>query len=327
MRRHGKSNWLDTEVEFDASGFARTVAAVRHERHMSTRELSRAAGISQAYVVALERARTPGHAPGPTPTVDVVARLAHALGMEPRRLFERALRPVGRHVLFIVDELGENAFRSVREVTGPSVETWLTTTRQKPASLADIELDGPHPIRLHDNAKQAYKSKRIEKSLHLEVQRLAPFIGGRRIGLMFDEMSAVMAVTADASKVIAEERRWSEAVTGETTSVGVHAVWNVCVYQFAAIEALPDPVSAAIELATSHDMVWNLERGRVAVGANGMRRFGERLRPQGVSQRDWIAMINDRVASSERLSMERPGVPIQGLPRTQQRCSEGSEPE
>jgi transcriptional regulator with XRE-family HTH domain len=251
--------------EFDAAGFARTIAAARHREGMSTRELARRANISQAYVVALERARVPGNEPGPTPTVDVIARLAGALGMVPRRLFETTLRPVARHVLFVVDRPKGGAFQSVIdsvidsviELTGASVDTWLTTfeTQSRPT----------HSIRLHSKLKRSYNPTQIEGTLRAEMKRLSTVVEGQRIGVVFDEMSTVMGALADPHRVIEEESRWADQVSRAVNSVGAHALWNVCVYEFAALQALRDPVSAAFELATSHDMVWDLHDGRLTV--------------------------------------------------------------
>ncbi|MEO7370106.1 MAG: helix-turn-helix transcriptional regulator, partial [Ilumatobacteraceae bacterium] len=77
--------------EFDAVRFARTLRSHRERLGHSTRSLARLARISQPYVVALERARTVGAAHGPTPTIDVTARLAAALHIEPEVLMRCAL--------------------------------------------------------------------------------------------------------------------------------------------------------------------------------------------------------------------------------------------
>ena len=90
---------FNRQFEFDPIGFAQWLFAQRKERGWSTRELAIRAGISQPYVVALERARAGEARRGPTPTVDVVAALAHALDKNILDIFVYSLRPVGRHVL------------------------------------------------------------------------------------------------------------------------------------------------------------------------------------------------------------------------------------
>ena len=96
---------------FDAVRFGTAIAQRRTALGLSTRDLARLAAISQSYVVALERSRLRGD--GPTPTIDVVARLASALGLSPTDLFHGGLRRTSTHVLLVVDDL--------RRATMPSV--------------------------------------------------------------------------------------------------------------------------------------------------------------------------------------------------------------
>jgi hypothetical protein len=163
----------------------------------------------------------------------------------------------------------------VFELTGASVDAWLTTA---PKAANECE---SHSIRLHSKVTRTYKPQQIEKTLRTELKRLAPIVDGKRIGVVFDEMSAVMGSLADPQSVIDEERRWADQVNSAAMAVGAHAVWNVCVYEFAALRALRDPVAAVTDLALQHDLVWDLHQGRVAVRSGGGRRIVERLRSVG----------------------------------------------
>ena len=136
--RHTAARW-----EFDSVGLARTIAAERRRLAMSTRELSRRSGVSQPYVIALERARSSADRCGPNPTVDVIARLAHALGSNPQRLFTAALRPIGQHALLVVEDHQRTALEHVQRVTGESVNCWISATSadaRRPVGTAGIQV-------------------------------------------------------------------------------------------------------------------------------------------------------------------------------------------
>ncbi len=265
--------------EFDSVAFARIIANARQRANLSTRELARKAGISQAYVVALERARPTGVGPGPTPTVDVLARLAHALAIGPGQLFQQSMRPVGRHVLVVVNNASESIMDSVCALAGSGTDTWLSA-----GSIGDHHA---LPVRLRRNQRTHYERNVIKASLQSEMERLAPSIAGERIGLVFTEMSEVMKALRNPEALVEFEHRWAEVVSTAAARVGAHAAWNVCVYETAAVRALADPATAAIELIQSHDTVWSIEHDRVTVGKTGVRRIAELLRPEHVTATAW----------------------------------------
>ncbi len=280
-------------VEFHGVAFARNISRARHFQQLSTRDLARLAGISQSYVVALERPQSAGDPPGPTPTVDVLARLAHALGLHPGELFEQSMRPAGRHVLLVVDDANQPMLDSVRSLTGDRTATWVAAdAAREPHAL---------PLRLRRNKRTRYERTVIEASLHGELARLAPLITGHDVGFVFAEMSAVMTALHNPEELIDFEHRWAEVVATAAANVGAHAAWNVCVYEIDALRALPDPIAATLELVRSHDTVWSIDHNRVSVGAKGVRRIAERLRPEGSSARSWQSVTN-RLVDQSRLA-------------------------
>jgi hypothetical protein len=246
------------------------LATAREQQRMSTRELARAAEISQPYVVALERVRTRGSEPGPTPSVDVVARLAHALGMDPVQLFRQGLRPVGRHVLLIADNLRGTALDLVSGLTGQSVNAWVTAGRFANTESKSIEA---HTIRLRRRVSRSYDPATIEASLNQELQRIASKVRGRTIGLAFNDMSGVLSSINDAQPLLEFEHRWGQVVTDAAKTVGAHAAWNVCVYEISALRALPDAVTATADLIRSHDTIWTIQADEVFQGARSARRI------------------------------------------------------
>lgn len=283
-----------TRWEFDSVGLARTLAAERRRLAMSTRELSHRAGVSQAYIVALERARTSAGRRGPNPTVDVIARLAHALGADPQRLFAAAVRPIGRHALLVVDDHQRPAIEHVQRLTGGSIDCWISAT---PADVPQpVDAAGIHSISLRRDPRRLYEPEMIAASLARELQRHAAGLEGQSIGLVFAEMSAIMSTIDDPLEVVAFEHQWADVVTDAACTVGAHAAWNVCVYELDALTALDDPVSAAVDLMRNHDSVWAARGRRVATGAAGARRVLEHLRPDATSQRAWRTTTAQLVA-------------------------------
>ena len=52
----------------------------------------------------------------------------------------------------------------------------------------------------------------------------------------------------DPGTIFAFEHRWGEVVGAAATTVGAHAAYNVCVYEFDALAALAHPVDAVTDL-------------------------------------------------------------------------------
>jgi transcriptional regulator with XRE-family HTH domain len=284
----------DTRKEFHGAAFARSVAEARHRLQLSTRDVARRAGISQAYVVALERARAAGGEPSPTPTVDVVARLAFALGLDPLVLVASGLRSAGRHVLCVVEDARLPIVNRLRDLAGRSVDTWVAA---RPAG-GSVVADGSHPLRLRRGVSSAYEPTAIAASLGRELKRLAPVIDGANIGCVFAEMSEVMTTLEDARSVIAFEDSWDAVVANAAAKFGAHAEWNVCVYEISALRALPDPVGSVTSLVRTHDTVLAFGQDRVATGSRSVRHIVAQLRPPTQSVRAWRA-TTDHLAAED----------------------------
>ena len=280
------SNW-----EFDAVAFAHELASVRLSRGWSTRELSRRAGISQPYVVALERPREAGAARTPTPAIDVVARLADALGIGVDRLVATALRRSSRHVVLVLDTDHRHPLSHVQEFAGDDSCEWVwasSTAGDRPRAAA-------HRIDLRRNPDGAYHPDRIAASLRSELQSLGDGAAGRRLGLVFPETSKVMGSIDDPGTVLDFERGWGGVVTDAVASVDSHATWNVCVYDITALRNLGEPVAATVQLIRDHDAVWSAGRTRHATGRSAATHVLERLRPAGVDPSTWTDHVQELV--------------------------------
>jgi transcriptional regulator with XRE-family HTH domain len=264
-----RRRWSDVSVaamEFDTEGFARGIYTARTTQNLSTRDVARRAGISQAYVVALERARSGEVPTGPTPTVDVLAKLASALSLNPEALFRQSTRPVGQHVLLVLDHPEADPLHAALRAAQPKIDVWLSTsdighhvTTGSQRTLP-ITVHGP----LKSSRKYRYDPDAVQAKLHGELKRNRSAVQSERIGLVFDEMAKVMAAGADPEVIVGAEHQWEDTVCAAAAAVGAHAVWNVCAYRLDSLRTLPDPVDAVTKLAASHDQLWLVRKNRIS---------------------------------------------------------------
>ncbi len=243
--RQAPASW-----SFDARAFGRDVRERREALGLSTRELARAARVSQPYVIALEGSRSSRDVYGPCPTVDVVARLATALAVEPTVLLASALRRSGPHVLVVVEDDGEQLFEVLRSQVG-DVDTWVSAGHRHTA-------EWPH-VALHDGHAESYDRGSVGAALRTGLSMLTPEIGGRRVGLVFSESPAILRKATGT--VLALEHDWCDLVANRLRSTGAELAWNLCVYELDVLGQLDDPCAVGDELIATHDMVW-CTRGR-----------------------------------------------------------------
>ena len=279
--------------EFDAVAFARALVTGRQRLGFSTRELSRRAGISQAYVVALERAATEPATATPTPTVEVMARLADALGRTPRSLLDLSLRRSGRHVLLVLEDGTRSPLTHVHRACGDDHLRWIWAASSPDAPRPRA---ASHHIDLRRSRARAYDPQAIARSLEHELAALGDTICGEQLGLVFAETSAVMAGLDDPDIIIRFEHAWHDVVTSATDRAGAHTAWNVCVYELDALIGLGNPVDATLDLIRSHDAMWLGRRDTVLSGGDAARRTLQQMRPDGVGRDDWSQEVDTLVA-------------------------------
>ncbi|MFM2235965.1 MAG: hypothetical protein RL296_1624 [Actinomycetota bacterium] len=225
---------INRQFEFDPIGFAQWLFNERKLRGWSTRELSQRAGISQPYVVALERARAGEERRGPTPTVDVVAALAHALDKNLLDMFVFSLRPVAQHVLLVTQGSATPPLDILRAESGETVDNWV--------------------------------QKKISKQLTTEITNMKDAISGKNIGLVFTETSNVMQHVSNPQAIIDFEHKWADVVAEAVKSVGGHASWNVCVYTADSMQNLPKGEESVNVLFDTHNEIWYAHNDNVVIG-------------------------------------------------------------
>lgn len=264
MAEHPLSIPAPSAWEPHRSALARTLLHARTDAGCSTRELARRARISQAYVVALEGGQR-------TPTIDVLARLAEALGLEPTELLERSLRRRAEHLLLVVDDDLTPVVAAARRATRRKAEHWVWAS-----SSGDTPVGARHHIDLRRNDRHAssrtYRPLDISRSLVDELDGISAHFDDGPLGLIFADTSSVMCALPDPGVVIDFEHGWADAVDNAAVATGANAVANVCVYRIDDLRSLPNPTSATLDLIRSHDAVWSARGQRVVGGEAAVRR-------------------------------------------------------
>ena len=263
---------------------------------MSTRTLARLAHMSQPYVVALERARAPGVKPGPTPTIDVTARLAAALRIEPEALMRCALRRRGAHVLLVIDESVRSPLDVVAGHTTSTTQWVLAGAR---AGSNAMTRRHHRSINLRRDGCSGYDTEAIAAALNRELASLCAGQPEEAIGMVFADTSAVMSALDDPTPLLDFERDWADVAARAAWQAGTHATWNVCVYQVEALRQLADPVATSLDLIRHHDDIWVSTGARFAHGRAGRLRMLHHMKPAGSGVAEWRQTSRQLLDSTE----------------------------
>lgn len=297
-----QKNQKNESFVFDAVRFAQLLTHRRLQLGLTTRQLAKRANISQPYVVALERSRNGvdpkrNSAISPSPTVDMIARLATALRMSANELFSQAVRPAGKHVLLFMEddimtslERARTASTKSATLTDRTPQEWLCA-----GGSTDHDIhkgDNCLSINLHRDNNNAYKPKAITASLSNELSKHRANISGSDIGIVFDETSSLMYHVNNPMSIVEFEHDWKQVVTDATQAAGAFAAWNICVYRIDNLLSLHNPAEVAQDLLRSHDNVWSARNKSITTGDTAAKRLLTLVRPENVSAKSWSAYTN-----------------------------------
>jgi transcriptional regulator with XRE-family HTH domain len=236
---------------FDPTVLARTLTARRQALGWSTRDLAQRSGLSQAYVVTLERpARRPDAVPR-VPTVVVLGQLAEALGLTPHQLHSRVVRPIGRHALLVYDDRRVDPVAAAQQAItaggGVPPARWVATC-ESPHGHHRIDL---RPEGAGDD--DVYDPERIERAVTAEFERHAIDLNGE-VALLVTQQSPVIAAPRTRGELLSFERRWADAVHERASDADVVVGWNICAYRASDLRAAGARATRMLEDA--HDLVW-----------------------------------------------------------------------
>lgn len=278
----------------------------RQQLGLSVRALAHRAGISPAYVSAIETGHNPSTGRPPVPSAAILSRIADALALDVQRLIRAASAPaeaaeaLPEHVLlYSFDEQPAALLPLIDELFGSAVDHWLY--------IADPrgEPPGPTPratICRWNLGEYPYATPHLDpadivKALESQVQALATTHAGRRVGIAITDCSAVMRYVQNADAEVGLESTWHDHVDRIwVTHLGARAAIDVCAYRHDDIEALGltiDQLGTALDLITNHDRVVVVSADRnVATGASAIRRLLQPACPPGTSARSWASLTD-----------------------------------
>ena len=313
----GKLNIVLDAVALEA--FGHDVRDRRRELGLSVRALAARAGVSPAYVSAIERGRNPATGRPAVPSVAVLVGLAAALELGVARLLDSLRLPgtsAAGHVLLYSFDDRACPLEASEGLFGDRVDHWLCIA--DPRGEEPALPGGRATVRQWQLGKFPYDGPRLVPdqlvaALELEVRELARVHAGRRVGLLIADCSAVMRRVQNAEAEVALERRWDSEV---------HRIWaehlhcppavDVCAYRHADVEALGlsiDQLATALELVRQHDLVILLGGDGPLTGLPAIRRILERARPPGVGAGAWRELA---AAAAAGLARAVPGSPRTG---------------
>lgn len=271
---------------------------------LSVRALAAAAGISPAYVTAIEGGRSASTGRAPAISLRVLDGLATALDCTVDDLTGTRAPHEDAHVLLYAFADDGPLFPAVDRVFGGDVDHWLyiADPRHLEFAAADRATICTWDLGAHPYAGARLDPHDILIALDREVARAAGRLRGRRVGLAIMDCSAVMRYVQNAADEVGFERHWH---------AGVHRIWrerlgaepaiDVCGYRHADITALGltiDQLDTALTLVGNHDAVVAIEAdGTTVRGRAAVRRILAEARPAGVSDGAWDALTRAAAAT------------------------------
>lgn len=290
--------------ESSATDLGHEVRDRRLAHGLTVRALAERAGVSAAYVTAIENGRSASTGRAPEVSLRVLDGLARALDCSVDELTGTRHDAAARHALLYCFDAAGPLFPTVDRAFGADVDHWIFIADPRHAETAPRERAticswslGEHPY-----AGIHLEPDDIHVALEREVARVAKGLAGQRVGLAIMDCSAVMRYVQNAADEVGFERRWHD---------GVHRIWrehldtepamDVCGYRHADIAALGltiDQLETALTLISHHDRVVAVEADDALIhGRAAARRILAEARPAGVSAGAWDELTRAAAAS------------------------------
>lgn len=270
----------------------------RLELGLSVRALASRAGISPAYVTAIETANNPSTGRAPVPSLAIVSRLADALQVDVGTLIRTsgsdAESAHGAHVLvYVLEPPPAGLLATVDELLGGGVDHWLHVADPRGARADDVARATTRRFALgtYPYATTQLAPADLVSALDREVAALAPSHAGRAVGLLISDCSAVMRYLQNAASEVELESEWHHHVQRIWAArLAAPPAVDVCAYVHADVAALGltvDQLATALELICRHDHVIVLDGTATTGGAPAIRRILNQARPVGISAAAW----------------------------------------
>lgn len=292
--------------------FGQLIRDRRGQLGLSVRAVARIAGVSPAYVNALELGRRSTAGRPSSPSVRVIAGLATALQLAPAALLRELGAPRaashGEHVLLYC--LGPQSMPSlelVEQLYGDQVDRWLYIADPRDtvsASRADERRARVchWPLGAFPYPDRTLVAENIVEALAEEVASMDPARGSERFGVAIADCSAVMRWAQNAEAEVELEGSWDAHVERIWTErFGSPPAVNICAYWHDDLDTVGhaiDQVGTALSLIRTHDAIVVIdEQGAGTTGSPAIRRMLEQVRPSGVTSSSWTELA-DAAAST-----------------------------
>ncbi len=275
-----------------------TIRERRVELGLTVRGLATRAGVSPAYVTAIETANNPSTRRAPVPSLAIVARLAGVLDLDLRSLAETgraapATVQATHLLLYVLTPPPAGLVTSLDTVFGSGVDHWLhiADPRDPNADSTPRATTRRFALGSAPYASNYLQPERLIDALEREVAALGEAKHALRVGLLIADCSAVMRYVQNASAEVEMEPTWHDHV---------HRIWerhlgrppaaDVCAYyhdDLAALGLTIDQLATALALITHHHRVLVLDGDTVTEGPPAVRRILEQARPHGTTSESW----------------------------------------
>jgi transcriptional regulator with XRE-family HTH domain len=262
------------------------------------REAARRVGISQSYLVSLERGRNPSTGRPPVPSPPILAALARVYDVELATLLDASglARAKSGHVLLYQTGPGHRSpLEAARCLFAGRVDAWIEFVDPR---RADDPAPPPADVvvrerRLLDST--SWETTRVLEGLADVLREASRSNGHRRLGVIFGGSSACLRTVENPPALLESEATWEHEVAASFQAVlGSEPVANVCVYREADIEELAprlDPLGAVLQLVRGHPNVAVEDAtGALTTGPAAIEAILAVARPPGVNSENWRAL-------------------------------------
>jgi transcriptional regulator with XRE-family HTH domain len=275
-RNHVQSPRLavaDQSGRYSAREFARICVARRREMGWSMRDVASRAGISQPYLVGLERPLRDPRRGGPVPSMDVFERVTRAIGLDPIETYAAVTGRHGAHVLVVTDGTdGSRALARLRRTWGAGVDDWIWFGEDGRGRSA-----GMRKMSLRSHVEPSYVTDRVESALRNRLRRARPSLRGRTLGMVFADSGALMARFGNPGAIADFEDGWLRVAAHASEGIGSRALVNACGYDVEHLRATPDPAGLLERLVDAHTHVWYAGARGLQTGTRAVAQLRRRV--------------------------------------------------
>jgi hypothetical protein len=267
------------------------------------RDVSREAGISPAYLVALEHGHNPTTGRPPTPSPRIITELGRVLGIDRSVLLDLASTPppTSAHVLlYQTGPASASAMDAARLLFAGRVDGWVEIVppgvAARASSARDILARAQGPLGVWGDEKRSFQPEEALGSLEGVLRHARRLSDIPRLGFVFGANSDGLRTIDNPEALLTSEVTWERDVGNLCRHLlGVEPLANICVYRepdLCGLSAQLTPLTAAVRLIETHPHVAVQEpEGSITTGLAAVERILAAARPAVTSRDTWMALV------------------------------------